>query len=122
MEIWPSLPGETEVRTRFRDAQGVLSSLYNAEAKNARIIVISITLHRSGPKLPRSIAGPTGPEKAKLALRLAEHFQGEIINCDSVQVFKYFNIGTAKLPEHEWRGIPDHLIDALEPDQVFTGR
>jgi tRNA dimethylallyltransferase len=67
-----------------------------------------------------AVAGPTGSGKSELALRLAERFCGEIINCDSVQVFRYFNIGTAKLQEHDWRGIPHHLIDALEPDQVFT--
>jgi tRNA dimethylallyltransferase len=67
-----------------------------------------------------AVAGPTGSGKSELALRLAERFGGEIVNCDSVQVFKYFNIGTAKLPAHQWRGIPHHLIDALEPDQVFT--
>jgi tRNA dimethylallyltransferase len=67
-----------------------------------------------------AVAGPTGSGKSELALRLAEHFAGEIINCDSVQVFKYFNIGTAKLPVQDWRGIPHHLIDALEPDRVFT--
>jgi len=67
-----------------------------------------------------AVAGPTGSGKSELALRLAERFHGEIVNCDSVQVFRYFNIGTAKLPEREWRGIPHHLIDALEPDQVFT--
>jgi tRNA dimethylallyltransferase len=67
-----------------------------------------------------AVAGPTGSGKSELALRLAEHFGGEIVNCDSVQVFRYFNIGTAKLQEHEWRGIRHHLIDAREPDQVFT--
>lgn len=67
-----------------------------------------------------TVAGPTGSGKSELALRLAEQFGGEIVNCDSVQVFRYFNIGTAKLREHEWRGIPHHLIDAREPDQVFT--
>jgi len=67
-----------------------------------------------------AFAGPTGSGKSELALRLAERFGGEIVNCDSVQVFRYFNIGTAKLPETEWRGIPHHLIDAREPDQVFT--
>jgi len=67
-----------------------------------------------------AVAGPTGSGKSELALRLAERFGGEIVNCDSVQVFKYFNIGTAKLSEHAWRGIPHHLLDAREPDQVFT--
>ena len=67
-----------------------------------------------------AVAGPTGSGKSELALRLAERFGGEIINCDSDQVFRYFNIGTAKLQENQWRGIPHHLIDAREPDQVFT--
>jgi tRNA dimethylallyltransferase len=67
-----------------------------------------------------AIAGPTGSGKSELGLRLAERFGGEIVNCDSVQVFRYFNTGTAKLPEKDRRGIPHHLIDALEPDRVFT--
>jgi tRNA dimethylallyltransferase len=75
------------------------------------------------PKSPHpliAVAGPTGSGKSELALRLAAFFDGEILSCDSVQNFKYFNIGTAKLPETAWRGIPHHLIDALEPNQVFT--
>jgi tRNA dimethylallyltransferase len=67
-----------------------------------------------------AVAGPTGSGKSELALRLAEKFAGEIVNYDSVQVFKYFNIGTARLPQSQWRGIPHHLLDVLEPDQVFT--
>jgi tRNA dimethylallyltransferase len=67
-----------------------------------------------------AVTGPTGSGKSELALLLAERFGGEIVNCDSVQVFKHFNIGTAKLPEYAWRGIPHHLLDAREPDQVFT--
>src|ERR1700734_2424997 len=67
-----------------------------------------------------AVAGPTGSGKSELALLVAERFGGEIVNCDSVQIFKYFNIGTAKLPENAWRSIPHHLLDALEPNQVFT--
>src|SRR6185312_335373 len=67
-----------------------------------------------------AVVGPTGSGKSELALRIAERFDGEIVNCDSVQIFRYFNIGTAKLAETEWRGIPHHLIDVLEPDRVFT--
>jgi tRNA dimethylallyltransferase len=67
-----------------------------------------------------AVAGPTGSGKSELALRVAEHFGGEIVNCDSVQVFRHFNIGTAKLPENAWRCIPHHLLDVREPDQVFT--
>jgi tRNA dimethylallyltransferase len=67
-----------------------------------------------------AIAGPTGSGKSDLALRLAERFSGEIVNCDSIQVYRYFDIGAAKTPERERRGIPHFLIDALNPDEVFT--
>jgi tRNA dimethylallyltransferase len=73
------------------------------------------------PELPLvAVAGPTGSGKSELALRLAEEFNGEIVNCDSLQVFRYFDIGTAKLPPDERRGIPHHLIDIVDPDDLFT--
>ncbi len=43
-----------------------------------------------------------------------------MVNCDSLQIYRYFDIGTAKLPPAERRGIPHHLIDILDPDQIFT--
>ena len=67
-----------------------------------------------------AVAGPTGSGKSDLALLLAEKFDGEIVNCDSLQVYRHFDIGTAKLPLAERRGIPHHLIDILNPDQLFT--
>ncbi len=67
-----------------------------------------------------AIAGPTGSGKSELALRVAEEFDGEVVNCDSLQIYRYFNIGTAKLTPGEMRGIPHHVIDILDPDQVFT--
>jgi tRNA dimethylallyltransferase len=66
------------------------------------------------------VAGPTGSGKSDLALFIAERFNGEIVNCDSLQVYRHFNIGTAKLPMAERRGIPHHLIDILDPDQLCT--
>jgi len=66
------------------------------------------------------VAGPTGSGKSDLALLLAEKFDGEIVNCDSLQVYRHFDIGTAKLPLEERHGIAHHLIDILEPDQLFT--
>ena len=66
------------------------------------------------------MVGPTGSGKSDLALHLAELFHGEVINCDSLQVFRHFDIGTAKLPVSERRGIPHHLIDVVEPDALFT--
>jgi tRNA dimethylallyltransferase len=67
-----------------------------------------------------AVAGPTASGKSELALRISEVFDGEIVNCDSLQVYRSFDIGTAKLPAGERRGIPHHLIDILEPDEVFT--
>jgi tRNA dimethylallyltransferase len=67
-----------------------------------------------------AVVGPTGSGKSDLALRLAGEFAGEIVNCDSLQVFRYFDIGTAKTPPAARRGIPHHLIDVADPDQLFT--
>jgi len=67
-----------------------------------------------------AIAGPTGAGKSELALRIAEEFGGEVLNCDSLQIYRYFDIGTAKLAPAAMRGIPHHLIDILDPDQIFT--
>jgi tRNA dimethylallyltransferase len=67
-----------------------------------------------------AIAGPTGSGKSELALAIAAEFGGEVVNCDSLQVYRYFDLGTAKLPEADRRGIPHHLIDIVAPDEVFT--
>jgi tRNA dimethylallyltransferase len=66
------------------------------------------------------VAGPTGSGKSGLAVDLALRFGGEVVNCDSVQVYRHLNIGAAKLTEPERQGVPHHLIDVVEPDQVFT--
>jgi len=66
------------------------------------------------------IVGPTGSGKSELSLRICEAFGGEVVNCDSLQFYRYFDIGTAKLPPGERRGIPHHLLDILDPDEVFT--
>ncbi len=66
------------------------------------------------------VVGPTGSGKSELALRLARTFSGEVVNCDSLQIYRYLDIGTAKLLPESRRGIPHHLIDILDPNQVFT--
>ena len=66
------------------------------------------------------IAGPTGSGKSELALRIAERFAGEVVNCDSIQIYRYFDTGAAKLPLSERRGIPHHLIDTADPPDTFT--
>ncbi len=67
-----------------------------------------------------AVVGPTGSGKSNLALELAKRFSGEIISCDSVQIYKDFNIGTAKLTGPQQQQIPHHLIDLVEPDHLFT--
>ncbi len=67
-----------------------------------------------------AIVGPTGSGKSELSLRIAEEFGGEIINCDSLQIYRYFDIGTAKLPVAERRGIPHHMLDVADPDEHFS--
>ena len=67
-----------------------------------------------------AVAGPTGSGKSDLAMAVAQRFDGEIVNCDSLQVYRHFDIGTAKLLPGERRGIPHHLIDILNPDELFT--
>ena len=67
-----------------------------------------------------AILGPTGSGKTGLALDIAQLFDGEVVGCDSVQIYRHFNLGTAKTPLSERRGIPHHLIDAVDPDRLFT--
>ncbi|MHB8755527.1 MAG: tRNA (adenosine(37)-N6)-dimethylallyltransferase MiaA [Candidatus Acidiferrales bacterium] len=66
------------------------------------------------------ILGPTASGKSALAIALAEKLDGEVICCDSTQVYRHFNIGTGKVPAAEQRGIPHHLVDLVEPDELFT--
>ncbi len=66
------------------------------------------------------VLGPTGSGKSSLALDIAERFGGEIVNCDSVQLYRDLNIGAAKTPPDERRGIPHHLIDSLDPAEHYT--
>ncbi len=67
-----------------------------------------------------AVCGPTGSGKSALAIQLAHRFNGEIVNCDSVQVYRGFDLGTAKLPLSERKGIRHHLIDVAEPAKGFT--
>jgi tRNA dimethylallyltransferase len=67
-----------------------------------------------------TVTGPTGSGKSELALNLCRQLGGEVINCDSLQVYEHFNIGTAKLPLENRQGVPHHLIDCLPPDASFT--
>src|SRR6185295_14653508 len=66
------------------------------------------------------IVGPTGSGKSDLALCIAREFAGEVVNCDSLQIYRYLDIGTAKLPPAERADVPHHLMDLLDPNQLFT--
>jgi tRNA dimethylallyltransferase len=66
------------------------------------------------------ICGPTASGKSDLALRLAQELNGEIINADSMQVYRGMDIGTAKPSVEERARIPHHLIDIIRPDQPFS--
>lgn len=66
------------------------------------------------------IVGPTAVGKTKLSTDIANKFNGEIISCDSMQIYKGFNIGTAKITKEEMNGINHHLIDIIDGDQSFN--
>lgn len=66
------------------------------------------------------IAGPTAVGKSALGVELALNCGGEIISADSMQVYKYMDIGTAKVTQDEMRGVKHHLIDILEPTEPFS--
>jgi tRNA dimethylallyltransferase len=66
------------------------------------------------------VLGPTGSGKSDLAIQLALALGGEIVNCDSLQIYRRFDIGTAKVPEAARVGVPHHLIDVVDPGQLFT--
>ena len=82
----------------------------------------------AAPSLERSlklpllivILGPTASGKTALSLMLAEAFQGEIVSCDSVAVYREFEIGTAKPSQNERARVPHHLIDVVQPNELFT--
>lgn len=66
------------------------------------------------------IVGPTASGKSRLAIELAERFNGEIVNADSRKVYRYMDIGTAKPPVEDRTMVPHHLIDIVDPDEDFT--
>ena len=67
-----------------------------------------------------AIVGPTAVGKTSLAIKLAKKYNGEIISCDSMQIYKGMDIGTAKPTKDELNEVPHHLIDILEPNINFS--
>ncbi|MBX7317194.1 tRNA (adenosine(37)-N6)-dimethylallyltransferase MiaA [Clostridium chauvoei] len=66
------------------------------------------------------IAGPTAVGKTELSIKLAKELNGEIISTDSMQIYKYMDIGSAKISQEEMDGIKHHMIDIIEPDKAFS--
>ncbi len=67
-----------------------------------------------------AIVGPTASGKSALALRLARERAGEIVSCDSLQVYRGLDVGSAKASRAERSEVPHHLLDVVEPDQPFS--
>jgi len=66
------------------------------------------------------IAGPTAAGKSEVAVEVARRLNGEIVSADSMLIYRYMDIGTAKPSVEEMQGVPHHLIDIIEPDKDFT--
>ena len=66
------------------------------------------------------IAGPTASGKTALSIKLAKELNGEIISCDSMQIYKEMDIGTAKVTKEEAEGIKHYLIDIVSPNERYT--
>src|SRR5439155_9902455 len=80
-----------------------------------------LSMSETNPLLPLvAIVGPTASGKSALGVKLAERFGGEVVACDSTQLYRGFDIGTAKPALDERRGIPHHLVDVLDPQDDAT--
>jgi tRNA dimethylallyltransferase len=66
------------------------------------------------------VAGPTASGKSAIGIELAKRLNGEIISADSMQIYRYMDIGTAKLTAEEMQGIPHYMIDILDPSEDFS--
>ena len=66
------------------------------------------------------VVGPTGVGKTKMSVELAKNYDAVILNCDSMQVYKDLNIGTAKVTPEEKCGVPHYLFDIVEPTEMYT--
>ncbi len=81
---------------------------------------LPMTRSRKSDPLVVLLLGPTGSGKTALSLSLAERFDGEIVSCDSVAVYRGMDLGTAKPSPEERARVPHHLIDVVDPDEAFT--
>ncbi|HTV66178.1 MAG TPA: tRNA (adenosine(37)-N6)-dimethylallyltransferase MiaA [Bryocella sp.] len=79
-----------------------------------------MSAHRTTDPLLAVILGPTASGKSALAITLAQPFSGEIVSCDSVAVYREFEVGTAKPTREERATVRHHLLDVIAPDEAFT--
>ncbi|MDX2355568.1 tRNA (adenosine(37)-N6)-dimethylallyltransferase MiaA [Dietzia sp. PP-33] len=73
----------------------------------------------TGPA-PIAVVGPTGTGKSELSLDLAQRLGGEVVNCDAMQQYRGMDIGTAKLPPSQRRGVPHHRLDVLDVSETAS--
>ena len=66
------------------------------------------------------VVGPTASGKTKLSIELAKAYDGEVLSCDSMQIYRHMDIGTAKPTKEEMDGIVHHMIDIIEPGESFS--
>ncbi|MGH4123908.1 MAG: tRNA (adenosine(37)-N6)-dimethylallyltransferase MiaA [Clostridium sp.] len=66
------------------------------------------------------LAGPTAIGKTEISIKLAQRLNGEVISADSMQIYKYMDVGSAKISKAEMRGVSHHLIDIIEPSEGFS--
>ena len=67
-----------------------------------------------------SIVGPTASGKTRLAVELAQRFNGEVVSCDSMQIYRTMDIGTAKPTTEEMQGVPHHMLDVADPEENYS--
>ncbi len=67
-----------------------------------------------------TIVGPTASGKTRLAVELARRFHGEVVSCDSMQIYRHMDIGTAKPTAEERGGVPHHMLDVADPEENYS--
>lgn len=87
---------------------------------STRYLLAQVNIPASRPRPIIAIVGPTASGKSDLGIAMALRFNGEIINCDSVQVYRELDIATAKVPFNMRRGVPHHLLDFVPPEAGYT--
>ena len=66
------------------------------------------------------VVGPTASGKTALGVWLAKHYNGEVVSCDSMQIYRRMDIGTAKPTREEMDGVPHHMIDVADPEEDYS--